>query len=223
MSKILLVEDADRIASFVQKGLEANGFDVTRTASGEDAIRLLVAAEFDLVILDIGLPGIDGFEVLRRARGQGIQTPVIVLTARDSVDNTVASFAGGADDYMGKPFSFDELLARVRARISKPKISEPSQNNLAVGSITLNLLTRKVTRAGNEYELTAREYGILEYLMRHPGQIISREQLLSEVWSYDHDPESNVVDVYVRYLRQKLGDDAIQTVRGVGYRIQPSV
>lgn len=223
MSKILLVEDADRIASFVQKGLEANGFDVTRTASGEDAIRLLVAAEFDLVILDIGLPGIDGFEVLRRARGQGIQTPVIVLTARDSVDNTVASFAGGADDYMGKPFSFDELLARVRARISKPKISEPSQNNLAVGSITLNLLTRKVTRAGNEHELTAREFGILEYLMRHPGQIISREQLLSEVWSYDHDPESNVVDVYVRYLRQKLSDDAIQTVRGVGYRIQPSV
>ncbi len=223
MSKIMLVEDADRIASFVQKGLEANGFDVTRTASGEDAIRVLEAAEFDLVILDIGLPGIDGFEVLRRARGQGIQTPVIVLTARDSVDNTVASFAGGADDYMGKPFSFDELLARVRVRISKPKMSENSQNDLAVGSIKLNLLTRKVTRVGNEYELTAREYGILEYLMRHPGQIISREQLLSEVWSYDHDPESNVVDVYVRYLRQKLGNDAIQTVRGVGYRIQPSV
>lgn len=223
MSKILLVEDADRIASFIQKGLEANAFDVTRTASGEEAIRLLEAAEFDLVILDIGLPGIDGFEVLRRARGQGIQTPVIVLTARDSVDNTVASFVGGADDYMGKPFSFDELLARVKARISKPKYSEPSQNSLVVGSITLNLLTRKVTRAGNEHELTAREYGILEYLMRHPGQIISREQLLSEVWSYDHDPESNVVDVYVRYLRQKLGDDVIQTVRGVGYRIQPSV
>lgn len=223
MSKILLVEDADRIASFIQKGLEANAFDVTRTASGEEAIRLLEAAEFDLVILDIGLPGIDGFEVLRRARGQGIQTPVIVLTARDSVDNTVASFVGGADDYMGKPFSFDELLARVKARISKPKYSETSQNSLVVGSITLNLLTRKVTRAGNEHELTAREYGILEYLMRHPGQIISREQLLSEVWSYDHDPESNVVDVYVRYLRQKLGDDVIQTVRGVGYRIQPSV
>lgn len=222
MSKILLVEDTDRIASFITKGLQANGFDVTRTSSGEEAVKLLEAVEFDLVILDIGLPGIDGFEVLRRARGQGIETPVIVLTARDSVDNTVASFVGGADDYMGKPFSFDELLARVRVRILKPSFSEPAPSTLKVGSVTLNLLTRKASRGGVEHELTTREYGILEYLMRHPGQVISREQLLSEVWSFDHDPESNVVDVYVRYLRQKLGDDVIQTVRGVGYRIQPN-
>jgi len=223
MSKILLVEDTDRIASFITKGLQANGFDVTRTGSGEEALRLLEAVEFDLVILDIGLPGIDGFEVLRRVRGQGIETPVIVLTARDSVDNTVASFVGGADDYMGKPFSFDELLARVRARILKPSFSEPAPSSLKVGSVLRNVLTRKVSRGGVEHELTTREYGILEYLMRHPGQVISREQLLSEVWSFDHDPESNVVDVYIRYLRQKLGDDVIQTVRGVGYRIQPSV
>lgn len=222
MSKILLVEDTDRIASFITKGLQASGFDVTRTSSGEEAVKLLEAVEFDLVILDIGLPGIDGFEVLRRARGQGIETPVIVLTARDSVDNTVASFVGGADDYMGKPFSFDELLARVRVRILKPSFSEPAPSTLKVGSVTLNLLTRKASRGGVEHELTTREYGILEYLMRHPGQVISREQLLSEVWSFDHDPESNVVDVYVRYLRQKLGDDVIQTVRGVGYRIQPN-
>ncbi|MFM2022662.1 MAG: hypothetical protein RIR89_54 [Actinomycetota bacterium] len=223
MSKILLVEDTDRIASFVTKGLQANGFDVTRTSTGEEALRFLVAAHFDLVILDIGLPGIDGFEVLRTMRGQGIETPVIVLTAKDSVDNTVASFVGGADDYMGKPFSFDELLARVRARILKPSYIEPAQSSLQIGSITLNLLTRKVSRAGSEQELTTREFGILDYLMRHSGQVISREQLLSEVWSFDHDPESNVVDVYIRYLRQKLGDDAIQTVRGVGYRIQPNV
>lgn len=223
MPKILLVEDTDRIASFISKGLQANGFDVTRTESGEDALRLLEVAQFELVILDIGLPGIDGFEVLRRARGQGIDTPVIVLTARDSVDNTVASFVGGADDYMGKPFSFDELLARVRARILKPSFHEAAPSSLQVGSVTLNLLTRKVVRAGVEHELTTREYGILEYLMRHQGQVISREQLLSEVWSFDHDPESNVVDVYIRYLRQKLGDDVIQTVRGVGYRIQPNV
>lgn len=223
MQSVLLVEDSDRIASFVVKGLQAHGFDCARTESGEDALKLLSAADFDLVILDIGLPGIDGFEVLRTMRGQGLEVPVIVLTARDSVDNTVASFAGGADDYMGKPFSFDELLARVRTRIRKPSSSSEAKQQFELGSISLDVLTRKVTRDGKEHELTAREFGILEFLMSHPGQVISREQLLSRVWSYDHDPESNVVDVYIRYLRQKLGSDAIQTVRGVGYRMVPSV
>lgn len=223
MASILLVEDADRIASFVVKGLQAHGFDCTRTQTGEEALRLIAAADFDLVILDIGLPGIDGFEVLRTMRGQGFDVPVIVLTARDSVDNTVASFAGGADDYMGKPFSFDELLARVKTRIrrSAPLIS--SEQVLEVGTLKLNLLTRRASRGAEEHELTSREFGILEVLMSHPGQVISREQLLSRVWSYDHDPESNVVDVYIRYLRKKLGEDVVQTVRGVGYRILPTV
>lgn len=223
MAAILLVEDADRIASFVVKGLQAHGFDCTRVSSGEEALKLFSVADFDLVILDIGLPGIDGFEVLRTMRGQGFDTPVIVLTARDSVDNTVASFAGGADDYMGKPFSFDELLARVRTRIRKPSSTGQSSSIIELGSVQLDLMTRKATRLGKEHELTAREFGILEFLMSHPGQVISREQLLSRVWSYDHDPESNVVDVYVRYLRQKLGSDVIQTVRGVGYRMLATV
>ncbi len=219
MSKILLIEDADRIASFIAKGLQAHGFEVMRVSNGEDGVRLLQAADFDLVILDIGLPGIDGFEVLRLIRGQGIETPVIILTAKDSVENTVASFSGGADDYMGKPFSFDELLARVKTRLRRPMTPQTMQETIAVGRITLNLLERTVSQGGVTTELTSREFAILEYLMRHPGQVISREQLLSEVWSFDHDPESNVVDVYIRYLRQKLGDNVIQTVRGAGYRI----
>lgn len=223
MASILLVEDADRIASFVVKGLQSQGFDCTRVNSGEEALKLVNAAEFDLVILDIGLPGMDGFEVLRSMRGQGFDVPVIVLTARDSVDNTVASFAGGADDYMGKPFSFDELLARVKTRIRKSSVSSEISETLQVGSVSLDVRARKVTRAGEEHELTTREFGILEFLMKHPGQVISREQLLSRVWSYDHDPQSNVVDVYIRYLRAKLGTDAIQTVRGVGYRMLSSI
>lgn len=223
MQSILLVEDSDRIASFVVKGLQSHGFDCARCESGEEALKLIAAADFDLVILDIGLPGMDGFEVLRTMRGQGFDVPVIVLTARDSVDNTVASFAGGADDYMGKPFSFDELLARVRTRIRKQSSATTTEQSLELGSLTLNLLTRKAERDGKEHELTAREFGILEFLMSHPGQVISREQLLSRVWSYDHDPESNVVDVYIRYLRQKLGNDVIQTVRGVGYRMVATI
>jgi DNA-binding response OmpR family regulator len=223
MSAILLIEDADRIASFVVKGLQAHGYDCTRVSSGEEALKLMPAVEFDLVILDIGLPGMDGFQVLSTMRGQGFDVPVIVLTARDSVDNTVASFEGGADDYMGKPFSFDELLARVKTRIKRPTVATSSSGALQVGSISLDLMGRKVTRCAIEHELTTREFGILEFLMTHPGQVISREQLLSRVWSYDHDPQSNVVDVYVRYLRQKLGNDAIQTVRGIGYRLPNTV
>lgn len=223
MASILLVEDADRIASFVVKGLQSHGFDCTRATSGEEALSLISAVGFDLVILDIGLPGIDGFEVLRTMRGQGFDVPVIVLTARDSVDNTVASFTGGADDYMGKPFSFDELLARVKIRLRKTPGSSSEAETLEIGSVSLDVRSRRVTRAGEEHDLTTREFGILEFLMRHPGQVVSREQLLSRVWSYDHDPQSNVVDVYIRYLRSKLGSEVIETVRGVGYRMLPTI
>jgi len=223
MASILLVEDADRIASFVVKGLQSHGFDCTRATSGEEALSLISAVGFDLVILDIGLPGIDGFEVLRTMRGQGFDVPVIVLTARDSVDNTVASFTGGADDYMGKPFSFDELLARVKIRLRKTPGSSSGAETIEVGSVSLDVRSRRVTRAGEEHDLTTREFGILEFLMRHPGQVVSREQLLSRVWSYDHDPQSNVVDVYIRYLRSKLGSEVIETVRGVGYRMLPTI
>ena len=218
MSNILVVEDSERIASFIVKGLQSHGHQVTHTPNGEDALKLSAAAEFDLVILDIGLPGIDGFAVLEQLRGSGNEVPVIVLTARDSVDNTVASFEGGADDYMSKPFSFEELLARVRRRISTPG-EAVTETTLSHKDIVLDLRTRRVSAAGIDHDLTAREFTMLEFFLRHAGQVLSREQILSRVWGFDHDPGSNVVDVYIRYLRQKLGNDSIQTVRGMGYRL----
>ena len=218
MSNILVVEDSERIASFIVKGLQSHGYQVTHTPNGEDALKLSAAAEFDLVILDIGLPGIDGFAVLEQLRGSGNEVPVIVLTARDSVDNTVASFEGGADDYMSKPFSFEELLARVRRRISTPG-EVVTETTLSHKDIVLDLRTRRVSAAGIDHDLTARECTMLEFFRRHAGQVLSREQILSRVWGFDHDPGSNVVDVYIRYLRQKLGNDSIQTVRGMGYRL----
>jgi len=218
MSNILVVEDSERIASFIVKGLQSHGYQVTHTPNGEDALKLSAAAGFDLVILDIGLPGIDGFAVLEQLRGSGNEVPVIVLTARDSVDNTVASFEGGADDYMSKPFSFEELLARVRRRISTPG-EVATETTLSHKDIVLDLRTRRVSAAGIDHDLTAREFTMLEFFLRHAGQVLSREQILSRVWGFDHDPGSNVVDVYIRYLRQKLGNDSIQTVRGMGYRL----
>ena len=218
MSNILVIEDSERIASFIVKGLQSHGYQVTHTTNGEDALKLTVAAQFDLVILDIGLPGMDGFAVLERLRGSGNEVPVIVLTARDSVDNTVASFEGGADDYMSKPFSFEELLARVRRRISTPG-EAVTETILSHKQISLDLRTRRVSVGGTEFDLTAREFTMLEFFLRHAGQVLSREQILSRVWGFDHDPGSNVVDVYIRYLRQKLGNDAVQTVRGMGYRL----
>ena len=219
MAEILLVEDADRIASFVVKGLQAHGLSVTHAKTGEDALQLLRAANFDLVILDIGLPGIDGFEVLEQLRGSGDETPVIVLTARDSVDNTVASFEGGADDYIGKPFAFEELLVRVRSRLRRQPSHQASEIELVAGEVLLSVSTRTVKAGQDTHELTAREFVMLEYLMQNSNQVISREQLLSRVWGFDHDPGSNVVDVYIRYLRQKLGSERIQTVRGAGYKL----
>ena len=218
MSNILVIEDSERIASFIVKGLQSHGYQVTHTTNGEDALKLTGAAQFDLVILDIGLPGMDGFAVLERLRGSGNEVPVIVLTARDSVDNTVASFEGGADDYMSKPFSFEELLARVRRRISTPG-EAVTETILSHKQISLDLRTRRVSVGGTEFDLTAREFTMLEFFLRHAGQVLSREQILSRVWGFDHDPGSNVVDVYIRYLRQKLGNDAVQTVRGMGYRL----
>ena len=218
MSEILLVEDADRIASFIVKGFQAHGISVTHTNSGEEALKLVRAAKFDLIILDIGLPGIDGFQVLEQLRGSGDETPVIVLTARDSVDNTVASFEGGADDYIGKPFAFEELLVRAKSRLRKASTNIQPGNELVRGEVTLNVNNRTVSVGNSSHELTPREFVMLEYLMQNSNQVLSREQLLSRVWSFDHDPGSNVVDVYIRYLRQKLGSQHIETVRGAGYR-----
>ncbi len=218
MTHILLAEDSPRIASFIMKGLRANGFTVTHSANGDDALHIALHEPVDLLILDIGLPGKDGFEVLETLRGSGSSLPVLVLTARDSVQDTVTGLDMGADDYMAKPFSFDELLARVRRRI-RP-VGEAAAHSVSHAGIRLDLMTRRVSVGGQEHARTARESAMLEMFLRHPGQVLSREQLLNGVWGYDYDPGSNVVDVYIRYLRKKVGDGAITTVRGMGYRLQ---
>jgi two-component system copper resistance phosphate regulon response regulator CusR len=218
--RILIAEDEPRIASFLEKGLRANGFTTTVTDDGRDALDLADSDDFDLLILDIGLPGRDGFGVLRELRQRGRRLPVVILTARDSVEDTVAGLEGGADDYVPKPFRFEELLARVRARLRDDGVAEPTV--LRVGAASLDLRTRRLSVNGRTVELTAREFAMAEMFFRHPDQVLSREQLLSHVWGYDYDPGSNVVEVYVRYLRQKLGESWITTVRGMGYRLEAS-
>ena len=218
MSQILIVEDEPRIAAFIAKGLKAAGYTPVVEASGLLAVARAVAGEPDLIVLDVGLPDIDGFEVLSRIRGQGVSTPVIMLTARSSVADTVAGLQSGADDYMAKPFSFEELLARIQLRL-RSEAAGDSPAVLTYGDLSLDLRTRHASIGGKEVELTAREFTLAEMFLRNPGQVLSREQLLSGAWSYDFDPGSNVVDVYVRYLRKKLGSERFETVRGMGYRL----
>ena len=217
MSRILIVEDESSLASFLQKGLRANGFATFVAGDGAKATTMARDDKFDLLILDLGLPDRDGTLVLRDLRAAGHRLPVIVLTARDDISDKVTALEGGADDYLTKPFLFDELLARVRVRLREEGTAEPTA--ITAGRVALDLRTRRVKVDGRLVELTAREYTILEFLMRHPGQVLAREQLLSHIWGYDYDPSSNVVDVYVGYLRRKLGVEVIETVRGVGYRL----
>lgn len=217
MTSILIAEDEDRIATFVEKGLRAEGYATHVVPDGVDALQLALTGEFDLILLDVGLPGINGFEVLRRVRAKGLTTPIIMLTARTSTADTVAGLEGGANDYVGKPFTFDELLARIRVRLKDGETSELTI--LEHGDLALDLRSRRAIVGGVETDLSAREFALAEEFLRHPGQVLSREQLLSRVWGYDFDPSSNVVDVYVRYLRNKLGADRITTVRGMGYRL----
>ena len=217
MSRILIAEDETRIASFVQKGLGAAGFAVTVAADGRAALAQAQTGQFDLLILDIGLPGRDGFDILQTLRDEGNPIAVIVLTARDSAADTLRGLEGGANDYMSKPFRFDELLARVRLRL---KDGQPGPvDSLQVPGLELDLLTRRISVDGSSHDLSAREFALAEEFMRHPGQVLSHEQLLSRVWGLDFDPGSNVVGVYVRYLRAKIGADRIETVRGMGYRL----
>ena len=218
MTRILIAEDEDRIVTFLERGLRTNGFSTTAVKTGPEAVVLARDDHFELLVLDLGLPGLDGQEVLRQVRARGEKLPVIVLTARDGIDDTVAGFDAGADDYVTKPFRFEELLARIRARLRDEPSPEPTI--LRVGSLSLDMLTRRATVGDRQVELSAREYALAETFMRHPGQVLSREQLLSHVWGYDFSPDSNVVDVYVRYLRRKLGQDVISTVRGMGYRLE---
>jgi two-component system, OmpR family, response regulator QseB len=219
MTRILIAEDEPRLASFLEKGLKANGFSTTVVGDGAAASLMANDDDFDLVILDLGLPGKDGLTVLSELRAAGQQLPTIILTARDDVEEKVAGLEGGADDYVTKPFRFAELLARVRVRLrSEAGAAQPTV--MRVGSVVLDPRTRRVAADGSTVDLSAREFTMLQTFMQHPGQVLSREQLLSHVWGYDHDPESNVVDVYVGYLRRKVGQHRIQTVRGAGYRFE---
>ena len=218
MSRILIAEDEARIASFLEKGLRANGFATVVTSDGPQALQLAGTGEFDLLILDLGLPGMDGLDVLSKLRRRDQSLPVVILTARDSVRDTVAGLEGGADDYIAKPFRFEELLARVRVRLRGERA--PEETVLRTGDASLDLRTRLATVRGTAVELTAREFALAEMFFRHPGQVLSREQLLSHVWGYDYDPGSNIVDVYVGYLRKKLGKERISGVRGMGYRLE---
>lgn len=219
MSHILIVEDEERISSFLEKGLGREGYATTVVRDGDEAITFARHGNIDLMILDLGLPGKDGLSVLLTVRQRDPDLPVIILTARDSVEDTVAGLDSGADDYMPKPFKFQELLARVRARLRAP--GSDATHNLRAGDAELDLRTRTVRIGqGKDIELTAREFALAETLFRHAGQILSREQLLSAVWGLDHEPGTNVVEVYIGYLRRKLGDERITTVRGMGYRLE---
>jgi DNA-binding response OmpR family regulator len=220
MSRILIAEDEPRLSSFLEKGLRAAGYSTTVCDDGIRCAALARDDEFDLLVLDIGLPGQDGFAVLRTIRARGEKLPVLILTARDEVDDTVTGLDSGADDYVTKPFVFEELLARVRARLRAPEVGD-SALELHGGGVRLDVRTRRAEVDGDEVELTAKEFTLLETFLRHPGQVLSREQLLSHVWGYDFDPGSNVVDVYVGYLRRKLGSERFETVRGMGYRLRP--
>ena len=216
MNRILVVEDEPDIASLLERGLRANGFTTMVADDGESAGVALRAGSFDLVILDLGLPETDGITVLQELRRKDHRTPVIILTGRDR--GAVSGFEAGADDYVTKPFRFDELLARIRARLREERAGE--ETILSVGDAKLDLLARRMTVGGQYVELTAREFALAEVFFRNVGRVLSREQLLDQVWGYDYDPGSNVVDVYVSYLRNKLGAHRITTVRGMGYRLE---
>jgi DNA-binding response OmpR family regulator len=219
MARILIAEDDGHIASFLKKGLRASGFTPSVVTDGHAAASAR-DSEFDLMILDLGLPGRDGLDALSELRERGERLPVIILTARDAVRHRVHGLELGADDYVTKPFSLEELIARIRVQLRNDRGAETTV--LRVDDIELDLHTRRV-RVGEQWaELTAREFALTETFLRHAGQVLSREQLLSHVWGYDFDPESNVVEVYVRYLRKKLGEDRIETVRGMGYRLRES-
>ena len=200
MARILIAEDEPRIASFLKKGLAANAFTTHTVANGVAAALAARDVDFDLMILDLGLPERDGHQVLAELRARGERLPVLILTARHSVVDKVSGLDAGADDYLTKPFEFEELLARVRARLRSTGQSEPEE--LAASGAVLNLRTRQASVAGARVELSSREFALAETFFRHPGQVLSREQLLSRVWGYDYDPSSNVVDVYVGYLRK---------------------
>jgi DNA-binding response OmpR family regulator len=215
---ILIAEDEPRISDLLRRGLAAEGYSCTVIADGAEALAEAQTGGYDLMLLDIGLPSLDGFEVLRRLRLTDLVTPVIMLTARHSVNDTVLSLDSGANDFIAKPFKVDELMARVRVRLRDSV--QPAETVLRRGSLSLDLKTRRGRIGDTAVDLSAREFALAEEFLHHPDEVLSREQLLSRVWGIDFDPGSNVVEVYVGYLRAKFGAEAIDTVRGMGYRLR---
>lgn len=216
---ILVVEDEKKIAGFIRKGLEEQGFTVSVSHNGDEGYLLARTQQFDVIILDIMLPGRDGLSVLRNLRSQKNTVPVILLTARAEMNEKVEGLNLGADDYLTKPFYLEELIARVHALVRRS--SGETLSLLRSGDLSINLITREVTRGGNRIELTPREFSLLEYLMRSPGRVFTRTQMLEHVWGYDFDPQTNIVDVCIQRIRKKLAEKEdlfIETVRGVGYR-----
>ncbi len=222
--RILLVEDEERIAAFIHKGLREELYTVDVARDGAEALDIALASEYDLIVLDVRLPMRDGISVCRELRAQGNRTPILMLTARDTVDDRVRGLDAGADDYLVKPFAFQELLARLRALARRPPVVQ--DHTLRVENLTLDTRTHQARRDAQPIDLSAREYRLLELLMRHPGQVLTRTQIAEHIWGYDFDANSNVVDVYIRYLRRKVDDPfepkLIQTVRGVGYKLEAS-
>jgi DNA-binding response OmpR family regulator len=216
--KLLVVEDEQRVASFVMKGLRANGYGVEWVSTGRDALRRAVDADVCLVILDLGLPDLDGLEVLESLRKRGATVPVLVLSARGRVNDRVKGLDLGADDYLAKPFAFEELLARIRANL-RPR-ADVSAGVLRAGGISVDQVRHEATVGGRTFSLSAREFALLQAFVGHPSQVLSRQELLSMAWGMDFDPGTNLVDVYVGYLRRKLGEALIETVRGSGYRLR---
>jgi two-component system OmpR family response regulator len=222
--RVLVAEDEVKMARAVRRGLEQEGYAVDTTLDGDEALYLASENDYDAVVLDVMLPGLDGFEVCRRLRAAGRWAPVLMLTARDTVEDRIEGLDVGADDYMVKPFAFGELLARLRALIRRGATQRPVV--VRVGDLALDPAAHTVTRAGRRVQLSAREFTLLEFLMRHAGEVVTRTAILEHVWDYNYDGLSNVVDVYVGYLRRKLeqpfGRALIRTVRGVGYTLEPA-
>ena len=220
--RVLIVEDEVKMAALIRRGMREEGMAADVAVRGEDALWMAGSTEYDAIVLDVMLPGIDGFETCRRLRADGVWSPILMLTARDSVEDRVSGLDGGADDYLTKPFSFGELLARLRALARRGPVERPVL--LEVGDLRLDPATRQVWRGETEIPLSAKEFSLLEVFMRRPGEVLSRFQLLEHGWDYDYENRSNVVDVYVRYLREKIdrpfGRDSIETVRGAGYRLR---
>ena len=221
--RVLIVEDEIKMASLIRRGLRDDGLLADVAITGEDALWMAGSTRYDVIVLDVMLPGIDGFATCTRLRADGVWSPILMLTARDAVEDRVAGLDGGADDYMAKPFSFSELTARVRALGRRGDVEQPTV--LRAGGLRFDPATRQVSRDGTEITLSAKELALLESFMRRPGHVLDRVQLLEAAWDYDYENRSNVVDVYVRYLREKIdrpfGVESIETVRGRGYRLRP--